>query len=93
MNKPSTTTKITKVLSSKLRVDNYQRPLNESRVTAIVKAFNPDLVNYIKCLSNVSPMQIIRNGNLISDYGKSKYTSQIVKIYNKGMQKKLVSSH
>jgi len=262
MNKPPTTTKITKVLSSKLRVDSYQRPLNESRVTAIVKAFNPDLVNYIKCsvrtngdlyifdgihtraalerrndgrpvmaecriyefsgyddverhdieailfaqqngisrqvaigsrlraeylvgskkalafheasntpvlgmdftksagdgkiscvaeayrawnslgdkmysemlriivkswggerdslrseiiggmalfmkkydgtyapdrlikcLSNVSPMQIIRNGNLISDYGKSKYASQIVKIYNKGMQKKLVSSH
>jgi len=44
-----TKTSIMKVLSSKLRIDTYQRPLDERRVCGIVREFNPDLVNYIKC--------------------------------------------
>jgi len=49
MKKYETKTTIMKVLSSKLRIANYQRPLDEKRVSSIVKEFNPDLVNYIKC--------------------------------------------
>ena len=38
-----------KVLSSKLKLDDYQRPLDEKRVGRIAKDFNPNLANFIKC--------------------------------------------
>ena len=47
MNKTTIITR--QVLSSKLLVDKYQRPLEDSRVKKIAKNFNPNLVNPIKC--------------------------------------------
>ena len=49
MKKHSTKTAIRQIDSSKLHLDDYQRPLDEMRVAKIVKEFNPDLVNYVKC--------------------------------------------
>jgi len=43
-----------------------------------------------KCLSKVSPIQIIRDGNLASESSTAKYAEQIVKVYNKGTKKKLL---
>ena len=49
MKEYTTNTEIVKVLSSKIRMADYQRPLDQSRVKKIVREFKPDLVNYIKC--------------------------------------------
>jgi len=49
MKNYETNTSIMKVLSSKLRIDSYQRPLDEKRINLILKEFNPNIVNYIKC--------------------------------------------
>jgi hypothetical protein len=51
-------------------------------------AYCPDRLE--KCLSKVSPVQIIRDGNLASESGTAKYAEQIVKIYKKGTKKKLI---
>jgi hypothetical protein len=49
MKKYTTKTTIQPVLSSKLHLDDYQRPIDGARVARIDREFNPDLVNYIKC--------------------------------------------
>ena len=43
----------------------------------------------IDCLSAVAPLQIIRDGDLHSNSGTGKYGEQIVKLYNKGLSRKM----
>jgi len=48
-----------------------------------------DSERLVKCLSKVSPIHIVREGNLLAVSGTAKYAEQIVKLYNKNMKKKL----